>query len=130
MLKNLKFIILGIVTIIILGLFIYNLSDISFTNFSKYIFTSIYCDPLDDEIKDQLIILQSFHDYLVTPIDGYDIVDEDVFLDMYFNRSGILGYCKCSNETGGLYFIEVNHIIHTVHPYLVDIIFEIFKIND
>jgi len=137
MLKNLKLIIVGLVTVIILGIFIYNLSDNSFTNFSKYIFTSIYCDPLDDEFKDQLIILQSCHDYLVAPINGYDIVNEEVFLDMFNNRSGKLGYIQCSNGMGGQWFkgpvvytIEVNKIIYTVHPYLVDIIFEIFRIND
>src|SRR5882757_5035419 len=133
MLKNLKYIIVGLVTVIILGIFIFNLSDISFT----HIFTSIYCDPLDDEMIDKLIILQSFHDYLVTPVNGFDIVDKDVFLDMFFNRFGVLGYIQCSNEMGGLslkgpfvYTIEVNNILHTVHPYLFDIIFEHFGLFD
>jgi len=137
MLKNLKLIIVSLVTVIILGIFIYNLSDNSFTNFSKYIFTSIYCDPLDEELIDHLIILQSYQDLLVTPINGYDIVDKDVFLDMFFNRSGKIGFIPCSDGISGqgfkgpvVYVIEVNKIIHTVHPYLVDILFEMFRIND
>jgi hypothetical protein len=112
------------VFVIVLGIFIYILNDNSFTNISSYIFTTIHCDPINDVFKDQLIILQSFHDYLVVPVDGYDIVDEDVFMDMFKNRSGKLGLIQCStNVTGGLsfkgpcvYTIKVNNIIHTVHP--------------
>jgi hypothetical protein len=128
--KN-KIIILGLV--IVLGIFIYILNDNSFTSFS--IFTNIYCE--NEEFIDHLIILQSVHDYLVVPINGYDIVNEDVFLDMFFNRSGKLGYIQCSDGAASqwfkgpvVYFIEVNNIIHTVHPYLFDLLFEMFRIND
>lgn len=56
---------------------------------------------------------------------------------MFLNRYGKLGYILYANETtnhwfGGpvVYTIEVNNLIHTVHPYLVEIIFEMFGIND
>jgi hypothetical protein len=126
--SNLKLIIVGLVTVIILGIFIYNLSDNSFTNIFNYIFTTIHCDE-KAEYKDFLIIIQSFHDSLVVPVDGYDIVNEDVFLDMYDNQSGKIGFIEYGKNKKGMYFIEVNKKVHTVHPYLVDIIFERFGIN-
>jgi len=116
------------VFVIVLGLFIYNLNGNSFTNIYNYIFTTIHCDALE-EFKDQLIILQSFQDYLVIPCDGYDIENKDVFLDMFDNKSGKLGYIRCSDAPAGQYFIEVNNKTYSVHPYLVDIIFERFGIN-
>lgn len=135
-LKNLLFNLLSLaVFFIVLGIFIYILNDYSFTNISSYITTTIYCDA-EDEIRDQLIILQSFHDKLVTPMDGYDIVDDNVFIDMFHNRSGRLGYIQCSDGDTGhwnngpvVYIMEVNRKIHTVHPYLVDILFEKYRIN-
>ena len=106
-------------------------------NFFQYIFTSIHCDTLGDEFKDHLIILQSFHNQLVVPFNGYDITDEDVFLDVFNQNPRSLGVSLCTNATGipnfkepAVYIIDSNKITYTVHPYLVDIIFEMFGIND
>ena len=126
-----------LVLVSVLGIFIFYINDISFPNLFQYIFTTINCDPLDDEFKDHLIILQSFHGKLMVPLNGYDIVDKDVFLDMFNNKSGALGISQCSNGISKLnpkepvvYIIEVKNKIYTVHPYLVDLIFEMFGIND
>lgn len=112
----------------VLSIFIYILNDYIFTIISNYFFTTIHCDALE-VLKDQLIILQSFQDKLGVPSDGYDIVNDNVFLDMFDNRSGTLGFVQCKDSKTGVYFIEVNNKIYTVHPYLVDIIFERFGIN-
>ena len=133
---------LVLILVFVLGIFMLYNNDIILLhsvhpNFFQYIFTTIHCDTSGDEFKDHLIILQSFHNQLVEPFDGYDIINENVFLDMFNQNPHSLGVNLCTNTTGipnfkepAVYIIEYNKTTYTVHPYLVDIIFEMFGIND
>lgn len=125
-----------LVLVFVLGIFILYIIDISFPNFFQYIFTTIHCDSLGDDFKDHLIILQSFHNQLVVPLDGYDITDENVFLDMFNKKPRSLAVSLCTDSTGipnfkgpAVYIIDYNKITYTVHPFLVDLIFEMYRIN-
>jgi len=127
-----------LVLVFVLGIFILYIIDISFPNFFQSFFTTIHCDSLGDDFKDHLIILQSFHNQLVVPLNGYDITDENVFLDMFNKKPRSLGVSLCSDSGTGIpnfkgpavYIIDSNKKTCTVHPFLVDLIFEMFGIND
>jgi hypothetical protein len=143
--KNIKILIIILSLITILSIFIYNVY--SFTNLYFNYFTTIHChcDPVGydyfyttntiyadsiDNFKDDLICVQSFQESLGTPVNGYDVTNIKVFKEMFFKGEGKL--CIFSPDR----IIKVNGIIlnnaelHTVHPNLVDYIFELFGINN
>jgi hypothetical protein len=139
-----KFIIVSLVTVIISGIFIYNIDDDSFTNFYNSIFTTIYCDAagidytyvsntvyVDQVVKfrDDLICIHSFQHLLNNPVEAYEITDFTLYRDMLFKGDGKL--CIFTPDqiiiVNGL--IVNNTDLYTVHPDLVFKLFDLFGID-